>query len=126
MRLLYNYVCNILCSLVVGLLCSRTANTYHGYLQIAYTLNVFETTPCSFSATHVYSPLSVISSAVKIRTLSLLELGQDEQGSGNDQLYTGSGDADTVQFSISSSPKMTVTACVCSDTSNFGGPAQKH
>ena len=119
-------MCNILCSLVVGLLCSYIVNTYHGCLQITCTLNVFETTPCSFSAKQVYSPLSVISSAVKIRTLSLLVLGQDEQESGNDQLYIGSGDADTVQFSISSSPKMTVSACVCSDTSNFGGPAQLH
>ena len=48
--------------------------------------------------------MSVISSVVKIRTLSLLVLGQDEQESGNDQLYTGSGDADTVQFNITSSP----------------------
>ena len=30
----------------------------------------------------------------------MLVLGQDEQESGNDQVYTGSGDADTVQFSI--------------------------
>ena len=57
---------------------------------------------------HMYSPLSVISSAVKIRTLSLLVLGQDEQESGNDQLYTGSGDADTVQFNTTSSPALTV------------------
>ena len=67
------------------------------------------TFPYLFSATQVYSPLSVISSAVKMRTLSLLVLGQDEQESGNDQLYTGSGDADTVQFSITSSPTLTVT-----------------
>ena len=90
------------------------------------TSNIIDAFPYLFSATQVYSPLSVISSAVKIRTLSLLVLGQDEQECGNDQLYTGSGDADTVQFIISSSPKMTVTACVCSDTSNFGGPAQEH
>ena len=70
-------------------------------------LNPFDTFPYSFSATQVYSPLSVISSAVKIRTLSLLVLGQDEQESGNDQLYTGSGDADTVQFSIAFSLTLT-------------------
>ena len=37
-------------------------------------------------------------------------LGQDEQESGNNQVYTGSGDADTVQFSITSS--LTFTANV--------------
>ena len=72
-------------------------------LQAMCKLNPIDAFPYSFSATQVYSPLSVISSAVKIRTLSLLVLGQDEQESGNDQLYTGSGDADTVQFSIISS-----------------------
>ena len=61
-------------------------------------------------------------SAVKDRTLSLLVLGQDEQESGNDQLYTGSGDADTVQFSITSS--LTFTLTVWSDLdNNVGGPA---
>ena len=61
-------------------------------------------------------------SAVKIRTLSLLVLGQDEQESGNDQLYTGSGDADTVQFSITSSPVLTITMFrFCPDISS-GGP----
>ena len=94
------------------------------YLQTICTLNPFDTFPYSFSATQVYSPLSVTSSAVKIRTLSLLVLGQDEQESGNDQLYTGSGDADTVQFRIRSSSKITVTSCFCSDI-NFGGPAHK-
>ena len=61
-----------------------------------------------YLATQVYTPLSVISSAVKIRTLSLLVLGQDEEESGNDQLYTGSGDADTVQFNMTSSLTFTI------------------
>ena len=72
------------------------------------TSNVIDIFPYSFSATQVYSPLSVIiSSAVKIRTLLLLVLGQDEQESGNDQLYTGSGDADTVQFNVTTSLALT-------------------
>ena len=73
------------------------------------TLNVTDRFPYSFSATHVYSPLSVIFSAAKIRTLSLLVLGQDEQESGMDQSYTGPGDDDTLQFSITSLPTLTVT-----------------
>ena len=77
--------------------------------------------PYLFSATQVYSPLSVISLAVKLRTLLLLVLGQDEQESGNDQLYTGSGDAVTVQFSITSSPIMTVIVSFCSEI-NSGLP----
>ena len=77
--------------------------------------------PCTFSAVQIYSPLSVVS-AVKIRTLSLLMLGQDEQESGNDQLCAGSGDADTVQFSTTSS--LTFTLTVWSDMdNNIGGPA---
>ena len=69
----------------------------------------------------MYSPLSV-SLAIKIRTLSLLALGQDEQKSGNDQLYTGSGDADVVQFNITFSVALTVIILICSD-GNSGGPA---
>ena len=65
--------------------------------------------PYSFSATQVYSPLSVISSAVKIRTLSLLVLGQDEQDFGMDQLYTGFGVDDALQFSSTTSLTLTVT-----------------
>ena len=45
---------------------------------------------------------------MKAKILSLLALGQDEQESGNNQLYTGSGDADTVQFSKTSSPTLTI------------------
>ena len=50
---------------------------------------------------------------MKIRTLSLLVLGQDEQESGNDQLYTASGDADTVQFSVTSSLTLATTVEFC-------------
>ena len=57
----------------------------------------------------MYSPLLASSLAVKMSALSLLVLGHDEQESGNNQLYIGSGDADTVQFSITSSPTLTVT-----------------
>jgi len=35
-------------------------------------------------------------------------LGQDKQESGNNQLYTGSGDAETIQFSKTSSPTLTI------------------
>ena len=90
----YKYVCN----------CLSTVN-----LQITIIIKLIDKFPYLFSATQVYSPLSVISSAVKIRTLLLLVLGQDEQESGNDQLYTGSGDADTVQFSVASSLTLTIT-----------------
>ena len=62
----------------------------------------------------------VISSAVKIRTLSLLLLGQDKQECGNDQLYTGSGDADTVQFSVTSSLTLATTVEFC--WNNNSGP----
>ena len=58
----------------------------------------------------VYSPLSVITVAMKNTTLLLWNCGQDGQESGNDQLYTGSGDADTVQFSITTS--LTLTAAI--------------
>ena len=68
-------------------------------------------------------PLSLMSSGVKLRTLSSLVLGQDEQESGNDQLYTGSGDADTIQFSITSSLTFTIIVCSGMDIS-VGGPAQ--
>ena len=62
---------------------------------------------------------------VKIRTLSSLVLGQEEQESGNDQLYTGSGDDDTVQFSITSSLTLNVTVRFCSEISS-GLPETKH
>jgi len=65
--------------------------------------------PDSFSAKHTYSPLSLIFLAVKIRKLSLVVLGQDEQESGMDQMYSESGDDDTLQFSITSLPTLTVT-----------------
>ena len=51
-------------------------------------------------------------------------LGQDEHESGNDQLYTGSGDADTVQFSITFSLILTVTVGFSLDT-NIGADAEK-
>ena len=76
--------------------------------------------PCIFSAIQMYSPLSVMS-AVKVKILELLECGQDEQWSGIDQLYTGSGSDDTVQFSITSSLTFTVTNWSDMDT-NVGGP----
>ena len=72
-------------------------------LLVTMILNVIDRFPYRFSAVQIYSPLSVVSLAIKVRTLSLLILGQDEHESGNDQLYTGSGDANTVQFSITSS-----------------------
>ena len=53
---------------------------------------------------------------MNVKTLSLLVLGQDEQESGNNQVYTGSGDADTVQFSITSSPTLTVAVRSCAET----------
>jgi len=73
-----------------------------------------------FPALQTYSPLSAIL-AVKIITLSLLVCGQDEQVSGMDQLYTGSGEDDTVQLSITSSLTFTNTVWFCLDN-NFGGP----
>ena len=51
----------------------------------------------------------------------LRKAGQDEQECGNDQLYTGSGDDDTVQFSITTSLTLTVTVGFCSG-GNSGGP----
>ena len=48
-------------------------------------------------------------------------LGQDVQESGNDQLYTGSGDADTVQFSMTSVLTLTIIIWFCCE-SNTGGP----
>ena len=77
------------------------------HLQLTCTLNSFEIFPYSFLAMQLYSPLSV-TSTFKIITLLLWECGQDEQESGVDQLYTGSGDADTVQFSITSSLTFTI------------------
>ena len=67
-------------------------------LLVTVTIYVTDRFPYAFSAVQVYSPLSVLSSTVKIRTLSLFVLGQDEQEFGNDQLYTGSGYANAVQF----------------------------
>ena len=61
-------------------------------------------------------------SAVKIRTLLLVVLGQDEQDSGNDQLYTGSGDADTVQFNTTSSPTVTIIMFWFCPGISSGGP----
>ena len=94
------------------------------YLLVTITSNITDNFQYSFSATQVYSPLSVISSAMKIRTLSLLVLGQYEQESGNDQLYTGSGDADAVQFSITASLMFIVTVSFCLDT-NIGESVHK-
>ena len=54
-------------------------------------------------------------------TLSLLNFAQDEQESGMDQVYTGSGDDDAVQFSITSSLTLTSTVLFCGK-SNCGGP----
>ena len=52
-------------------------------------------------------------------------LGQDEQESGKDQVYTGSGDANEVQFSTMASPTLTsVTASVLSAI-NSGLPKTK-
>ena len=78
--------------------------------------------PYSFPAAQTYSPLSVIS-AVKIITLSLLVCGQDEQVSGMDQLYTGSGEDDTVQLSTTCLLTFTNTVWFCSN-SNSGGPTR--
>ena len=83
-------------------------------------LKTINTLPYSFPAVQTYSPLSVIS-AVKIITLSLLVCGQDEQVSGMDQLYTGSGEDDTVQLSTTCSLTFTNTVWFCSDN-NLGGP----
>ena len=60
-------------------------------------------------------------SAVKVMTLLLLNSGQDEQESGMDQLYTGSGDDDALQFSTISSLTLTSTVLFCGNN-NCGGP----
>ena len=62
-------------------------------------------------------------SAVKIRTLLWWSCGQDEQESGNDQLYTGSGDDDAVQFSITYLLTFTINVSFCVDN-NWGGPVK--
>ena len=101
------YACMVIPFKIRLLLYDNMAYAY--YLLITVTLNDTDRFPYSFSATQIYSPLSVIFSAVKIRTLSLLVLGQDEQDSGINQVYTGSGDDDTLQFNITSLPTLTVT-----------------
>ena len=53
--------------------------------------------------------------------LSLLNFGQDEQESGVDQVYDGSGDDDALQFSITSSLILTSIVLLCGKN-NFGGP----
>ena len=54
-------------------------------------------------------------------TLLLLNFGQNEQESGMDQLYTGSGDDDALQFSTTSSLTLTSTVLFCG-INNCGGP----
>ena len=49
-------------------------------------------------------------------------VGQDEHESGIYQLYSGSGDDDAVQFSITVSLTFILTVWFCSDN-NFGAPA---
>ena len=93
---------------------------YH--LQMILTMKFICTLPYSFPAVQTYSPLSVIS-AVKIITLSFLVCGQDEQVSGMDQLYTGSGEDDTVQLSTTCSLTFTNTVSFCSDN-KCGGPTR--
>jgi len=94
---------------------------YHCCLPNTLTVKIICTLPYLFPAVQTYSPLSVIST-VKIITLSLLVCGQDEQVSGMDQLYTGSGEDDTVQLSTTCSPLDTVIVWDCSDN-NSGGSA---
>ena len=53
--------------------------------------------------------------------LSLLNFAQDEQESDVDQVYNGSGDADALQFSITTSLTLTSTVLFCGIKS-FGGP----
>ena len=60
-------------------------------------------------------------SAVKVMTLLLLNFGQDEQECGMDQVYTGSGDDDALQFSTTSLLTLTSTVLFC-DKNNCGGP----
>ena len=55
-------------------------------------------------------------------SLILLVLGQDEQESGNDQLYTGSGDADVVQFNITCSLTLTIIMFWFCPNSDSGCP----
>ena len=85
------------------------------------TTNIF---PYLFSATQTYSPLLVLV-ALKVRVLWLWESGQDEQLLGMDQLYTGSGDDDTEQFSITSSLTFTPIAWLGMDI-NAGGPVENY
>ena len=60
-------------------------------------------------------------SAMKVIALSLLDSGQDEQESGMDQVYTGSGDDDAVQFNVTSLLALTSTVLFCGQNS-FGDP----
>ena len=53
--------------------------------------------------------------------LSLLCFGQDKQESGTDQVYTGSGDDDALQFSTTSSLTLTSSVLFCGKD-NCGGP----
>ena len=89
-------------------------------LQTMLTSKIIWMFPYWFLASQTYSPLSVIS-AVKIITLSLLVCGQDKQLSGMDQLYTGSGEDDTVQLSTTCSLTFTIPVWFCSKH-NSGGP----
>ena len=52
-------------------------------------------------------------------TLSLLNFGQDEQESGVNQVYDGSGDDDALQFSITSLLTLTSIVLFCGKN-NFG------
>ena len=62
----------------------------------------------------MYFPLLVMS-AVKISVSLWLCCGQDKQDSGMDQLYTGSGNDDTVQFSITCVLAFITTVSLCLD-----------
>ena len=90
------------------------------YLHMTWTVNLLCVLPYSLLASQTYFPLLVIS-AVKIITLSLLVCGQDEQVSGMDQLYTGSGEDDTVQLSTTCSLRFTKIVWFCVIV-NSGGP----
>ena len=68
----------------------------------------------------IYFPLLEIST-VKYKMLSLLNFGQDEQESGINQVYSGSGDADVLQFTFTSSLTLNSTVLFCGK-SNSGRP----
>ena len=72
----------------------------------------FEIFPYSFLATQTYFPMSV-RSAVNIIMLLWCCCGQEKQDPGMDQLYTGSGNDDTLQFSITCIPMFAIIVSIC-------------